>query len=140
MWGPLFFDSGKSNYIDAAIAKAVNPALVEPNIQDGPINPVVAPARIGQSVHKHGRSTRHTTGVIRAVSVDMSVNYDGRRAWFENQIEIDTAGFSRGGDSGSLIVNGTTNEAVGLLFAGDGTGTLANPIDDVLAAFNGGLV
>ena len=141
MWEPLFFDSAKSNYIDAAIAKSGDPALVEPNIQEiGPIKPIVAPAIIGQSVHKHGRSTGHTTGIIRAVSVDVFVNYDASKAWFEDQVEIDTAGFSSGGDSDSLTVNETTNEAVGLLFAGDGTGTLANSIDDVLTAFNGGLV
>ena len=139
-WSPLFFDSGKSNYIDAALAKLVDPALVQPAIQMiGSINPVVVPASIGLSVHKHGRTTGHTTGVISAVSVDVFVNYDGRRAWFEDQIEIDT-GFSLGGDSGSLILSAQTNEAVGLLFAGDGPRTLANPIGDVLEAFNVSLV
>ena len=140
MWGPLFFN-GQSNYIDAAIAKLGDPTLVQPDIQViGPINPTVVPATIGQPVHKHGRTTGYTTGAISAVGIDIFVRYNGTKAWFENQIETDTSGFSAGGDSGSLIVTDPNNEAVGLLFAGDGARTLANPIDDVLTAFNVRLV
>ena len=140
MWAPLFFNN-QSNYVDAAIAELGSPSLVQPDIQGiGRINPVVVPATVGQAVQKHGRTTGHTTGFISAVGIDISVNYNGNRAWFENQIEIGTAGFSDGGDSGSLIVTDPNNETVGLLFAGDGTRTLANPIDDVLAAFNVSLV
>jgi hypothetical protein len=49
-------------------------------------------------------------------------------------------GFSAGGDSGSLIVSDglllADKRPVGLLFAGTGSSTLANPIDLVLDRFN----
>lgn len=45
--------------------------------------------------------------------------------------------FSRGGDSGSLIVTQNENKnPVGLLFAGGGRWTIANPIGLVLDAFD----
>ena len=39
-------------------------------------------------------------------------------------------------DSGSLILDRRTNTAVGLLFAGSATHTLANPIQSVLDALD----
>ena len=45
---------------------------------------------------------------------------------------IGAAPFSRGGDSGSLIVDAVTLEPVALLFAGGDSLTFANPIDLVL--------
>lgn len=38
------------------------------------------------------------------------------------------------GDSGSLIVDRKSKQAVALLFAGSATNTIANHIDDVLGA------
>ena len=55
---------------------------------------------------------------------------------FHDQIAICCAGFSDGGDSGSLIVTtGTGKNPVGLLFAGGGNRTFANRIDLVLYRF-----
>jgi len=42
--------------------------------------------------------------------------------------------FSASGDSGSLIVNSQTAQPVALLFAGNSTTTVGNPIQPVLAA------
>jgi hypothetical protein len=42
--------------------------------------------------------------------------------------------FSNAGDSGSLIVDRRTSRATGLLFAGSGSHTIANHIQDVLDA------
>src|SRR5256886_12215949 len=53
---------------------------------------------------------------------------------YDNQVEIDSTTFSAPGDSGSLIVNAQTAEPVALLFAGDSTSTIGNPIQAVLAA------
>jgi hypothetical protein len=63
---------------------------------------------------------------------------------FDNQFEVEGAGkhpFSRGGDSGSLIVEAGPRLAVGLLFAGTDSGggneqglTYANPLRTVLDA------
>ncbi len=43
--------------------------------------------------------------------------------------------FSQPGDSGSLIVSATGFNPVALLFAGNNSVTVGNPIDEVLAAF-----
>jgi len=48
---------------------------------------------------------------------------------FRRQVVSDL--LSKGGDSGSLIVD-DSNRAVGLLFAGSAVTTLLNPIDAVL--------
>lgn len=139
-------DPGNPNRIDAAIAwvgpdsqKTVEPEIIDIGLPG--VNP--ADAAPGQSVQKHGRTTGHTTGFIRAVGTDVWVNYGmgrederDRYAWFEDQIEVvgyDTP-FSDAGDSGSLIVVKYTLEPVALLFAGSKRSaiTIANPIDLVL--------
>ena len=59
-----------------------------------------------------------------------------KSAYFDDQVSIETAGFSAGGDSGSLIVTDDAQKnPVALLFAGSGTITFANRIENVLAAF-----
>jgi hypothetical protein len=87
-------------------------------------------------VKKSGRTTGLTTGTITAVNVTVDVTYStqcgigSQKARFVNQIAIGPGGFSAGGDSGSLIVEdvATCPRAVGLLFAGSSTITIANPI------------
>ena len=73
--------------------------------------------------------------------MSVNVNYgSGRIALFRNQIAIlsvNNTPFSAGGDSGSLIWQwGAGLRPVGLLFAGGGGTTFANPIASVLAALN----
>ena len=48
---------------------------------------------------------------------------------------VGKAPFSDAGDSGSLIIDRSSQQAVGLLFAGSTTHTIANHIEDVLSAF-----
>ncbi len=83
-----------------------------------------------------------THGQITAIELDnVLIGYDMGTVSFDNQIEIEGHGqspFSRGGDSGSLVVDIMGN-AVGLLFAGSQKGgtndrglTYANQIDTVL--------
>jgi hypothetical protein len=63
--------------------------------------------------------------------VTVTVAYGtGRTARFENQIV--TSAMSQGGDSGSLLVAGDTQQAVGLLFAGSEQTTIHSPIQAVL--------
>ncbi len=114
----------------------VNPADVLPEILT--IGPVVLPdmpASLYQSVRKHGRTTLHTIGVIMDISADINVLYGSNTAHFEDQLAIVGAGssFSSGGDSGSLVVDGVTRRPVGLLFAGGGSMTFTNPIDQVIS-------
>jgi len=112
--------------------------VIDPNIED---------AYVGLQVQKGGRTTGHTTGTITAVDVDSFINYGTQTSpvygYFTGQIEIvsnDNDVFSDSGDSGSLIAtnpgNGSDPQPVGLLFAGGGGSTLANPIRDVLSALN----
>ncbi|MGE5205954.1 MAG: hypothetical protein ACM3PW_10085, partial [Chlamydiota bacterium] len=53
---------------------------------------------------------------------------------FDNQVVISGGSFSAAGDSGSLVVNSKTAQPVGLLYGGDSTSTVANPIGPVLSA------
>jgi len=105
-----------------------------------PASTIVAPA-IGMQVAKSGRTTGLTCDLIEATNVTVQVRYEntcGSKTTFlvtyDNQVEIASGTFSAAGDSGSLIVNALTAEPVALLFAGDNTSTIANPIQAVLAA------
>ncbi len=124
--------SEKTNRVDAAIAAPRSPDLLAPDILE--IGPVAGTldAALGMRVRKSGRTTGLTAGRITGLDAVVEVDYGGKTAVFRGQIVSDTP--SRGGDSGSLIVD-ETNRAVGLLFAGGQTTTILNPIDAVLGAF-----
>jgi hypothetical protein len=97
-------------------------------------------------VAKSGRTTGLTCARITALDLDVNVNYYLDCAetqpylskTYTNQIEISGGGFMDAGDSGSLLVDASNAEPVGLLFAG-GTDSLgvshaiANPVADVLS-------
>lgn len=98
-------------------------------------------ASLGLTVGKSGRTTGLTMGRVTQIGVSVNVNFGGGRvALFRNQIAIQSlssSAFSAGGDSGSLIWHWATGiRPVGLLFAGGGGTTFANPIGAVLAALN----
>ncbi len=144
------------NIVDAAIA-AVNPGQVAVDgaiLDIGPLSGGTVGAFVGQAVQKSGRTTGHTMGTVLNIDVTTSVGYSltcggasNQVAYFKNQIRIGNASFSDGGDSGSLIVeSGATDpvtglpRSVGLLFAGDSSSTVANPIGAVLGALGVTLV
>ena len=137
---PLNF-TGAPNSIDAAIALIGQDSQtdVEPDIIDiGKPTTTTGSAALYQSVRKHGRTTGHTVGVIMDLSVDLWVGFGNQSAWFEDQLGIQGVGstpFSQGGDSGSLVVDAVSLEPIGLLFAGGGGQTFANPIDAVLSHY-----
>jgi hypothetical protein len=87
-------------------------------------------------VHKFGRTSSYTVGHITSIATDVTVGYESGNFTFEDQIIIvgDQGSFSAAGDSGSLILERQSNKAVGLLFAGSQTHTIANHIRDVLQA------
>jgi hypothetical protein len=136
------------NSVDAARAVVVDGA-VDPNgriLDIGEVSSETASAELGQVVQKSGRTTGHTKGIVTAIDVTVDVGYSkecggasNQIARFKNQIFIEgsSEAFSAGGDSGSLIVEdaAVSPRAVGLLFAGSSTVTVANPIDAVLNAF-----
>jgi hypothetical protein len=101
-------------------------------------------------VGKVGRTTGTTHGKVVAFELDnVMVEYDLGLLRFDDQIEIEGEGsepFSRGGDSGSLIVDKGLH-GVGLLFAGGDQGgsnglglTYANPLRAVLERLKVSLV
>jgi hypothetical protein len=100
---------------------------------------------LGEAVGKSGRTTGLTCSTIQSLNTTVLINYDATcgdttpsfTAYFNNQMVIAGGAFSSGGDSGSLIVDTGTARPVGLLYGGDNTSTVANPIQDVITAFGG---
>lgn len=129
------------NLVDAALAR-VEPGVLFDAARVRGLGALAAartePLRPGDRVAKLGRTTGLTRGVVSAIEVDgVIVGYDRGELRFDDQLEISPAGrtpFSRGGDSGSLIVDEGRRPAA-LLFAGnDADTTYANPLPTVLAA------
>lgn len=90
-------------------------------------------------VQKYGRTTKWTTGTITSINTTVVVSYSRGQARFVNQIVVQSPGaFILPGDSGSLLVTQGSPRPVGLLFAGNSSGTyaVANRIQDVLDALS----
>jgi len=163
-WLPL---GSKSTNADAAIAQ-VTPGAVDPSGSilelgarqaDGTLG--AAPpgisstggrgetAALGLMVAKSGRTTGLTCASISALDLDVNVDYYKDCAetkpyltkTFTHQLAVSGNQFSDAGDSGSLLVNTSDAEPVGLFFAGgmDAAGIsqgVANPTTDVLGELN----
>jgi len=119
------------NYVDAAVARPADDSAILDEIQEiGKVSQTI-PARLGMPVRKYGRTTGLTTGTVRVLDATITINYfNGCKARFDNQII--TTPMSSGGDSGSLLIDGSAPLAVGLLFAGSAQATTHNPIQLVL--------
>jgi len=133
---------GQPNQVDTAMAK-----LDAANVANNDILGIGPPkgsanAAIDMVVHKFGRTTGYTVGRVTSVDTDVSVEYDTGVYTFSDQIVIvgDHGSFSDAGDSGSLILERPTGQAVGLLFAGSASHTIANHLADVLKALDVQLV
>lgn len=136
---------------DVAVAEVLDDSLVSSNdFPDGPIVGLTDSPE-GGLVEKWGRTTGHTTGRITAVELDgLDIDYAGRMIRFNGVIEIESlnsAPFSAGGDSGSVIYSSSSREGYGLLFAGSTRGgkngtplTYANPLGGALLAVNARLI
>lgn len=127
--------------VDAAVmslapAPGPRPEVVEIGTLTG-----VGTAAIGQVVHKRGRTTRLTHGVVESVNLTVRLDYghDIGERLLTDQIGVRPAGtakFSAHGDSGAVLVD-DTRAVVGLLFGGSPDGhAVVNPIADVLAALD----
>jgi hypothetical protein len=92
-------------------------------------------------VRKYGRTSRSTTGRVTAVNATILVDYSSGTTQFVQQIIItgdNNSPFSMAGDSGSLVVAASGANArrpVGLVFAGAGNLSAANPIGPILSRF-----
>lgn len=123
----------QANLVDAAVARAVDPAVVKPEI-----HLVGAPAglrdfELGDRVQKTGRTTAMTRGSVEQVSATVTVDYgDKGTATFEDQLVVgsDSGDFSAPGDSGSAVED-EQRRIGGLLFAGGEGTTILNRISHV---------
>jgi hypothetical protein len=129
------FGKGTTNVIDCAIA-APAAGVSYTTAEEGGFTPTstVVAAFVGQAVKKDGRTSGLTHGNVTGVNVTITVGYSTGNAVFVNQIMMNSQ-LIRSGDSGSLLVEETTNNPVGLCFAGGTGGTFANPIGPVLQKF-----
>ena len=159
-WIPL---KSASTNVDAAIAQ-VNSGQVDPSgkiLEFGSRQPdgtlAAAPPGIsssggkgqapsvGMAVAKSGRTTGLTCASVSSVALDVQVSYYSNCAettpyytkTFTNEVGITGNQFVDAGDSGSLIVNSSNAEPVGLFFAGGATVNgvsegVANPAQEVL--------
>ncbi len=131
---PTVTTQAVSNLVDAALGKPVDPDMFTGEIRGiGAVSGTKA-ASLGQQVRKSGRTTDFTTGTVTLLNATVNVAYGSKTARFTGQVI--TTPMSQGGDSGSLIVDGTENKAVGLLFAGSPQATIFNPIQAVLDAMS----
>lgn len=125
------------NEVDAAVA-FTSRQLVKPSMVGFSILPTPIAAKLGMTVVKNGRTTGSTMGVVTAIQARVPVPYQGLgTANFQDQIEITGVGggwFSDRGDSGALVMTAFSKQPVGLLFAGGGQLTWANPISTVASA------
>lgn len=147
-------DQCNPNRIDAAIAKVgdCQQTVVVPEIigigmpKSTPLSCYVPDPR-GRYVRKYGSKTKETIGVVQAIDFLVIMRYkvgdQEYKALFDGQIVIegvDSEPFSKGGDSGALIVDSETLKPVGLLFGGGNDKgkkvTYANPIDLVLKHYD----
>jgi hypothetical protein len=124
-------DPQASNLADAAVARPLNDADILDEILEIGVVEGTVPATLGMSVRKSGRTTGLTSGEITVLDATVDVSYGPFQiARFEGQIV--SGPMSSPGDSGSLLVAGDSQRAVGLLFAGSDQSTIYNPIQAVL--------
>ncbi len=129
-------DPKGTNAVDAAIARVLKPKDVLRDVLFIGPPAGVTTAELDMAVHKFGRTTSYTAGRVTSLNTDVKITYDVGVLLFTDQIIIRSADqrpFSKAGDSGSLILERRTNKAVGLLFAGSDSHTIANHIEAVLS-------
>ncbi len=129
----IIFKGGPKNKVDAAFV-ASSTSLISDFILDigSPTTTAVNPA-LGMTVRKSGRTTGLTSGSISTVNATVRVSYGAGCGTytFTGQFVVSPGGFSAAGDSGSPVVDNSSNP-VGLLFAGSSSSTICNPIKVVL--------
>lgn len=119
---PIDFDPDAENYADAAIGSidvGINGSAGEQFCEEG--NYWVegwTEVSIGDTVRKSGRTSGVTTGEVTHTNVSVVVDYDGKSAYFVDQIAVaqENWSFAGPGDSGSAVDR--DGEFVGLVFAG----------------------
>ncbi|MGH9629213.1 MAG: hypothetical protein ACRD7E_12910 [Bryobacteraceae bacterium] len=137
---PLYTDGKTPNRVDAAVGELLD--SIPFKLEICTIGRIQGVRRATQDmlVRKHGRTTGYTAGIVTDESVDALVRLNGQDqvGLFQDQMRIEAIAphFAIGlpGDSGSLIIDRSRLEAVGLFFAGPPSGSYgyANHIEHVL--------
>ena len=124
-----------NNYIDCAIAKIENKALIPITnkiaLNNGIVRGLASNVYLDLKVKKVGYTTGLTTGKITTIGTTIDVKFPKatQPIRFKDQILSDMQNGS--GDSGSLVLT-ESNDAIGLLFAGSKNSTVMNDIKKVL--------
>lgn len=135
-----------SSHVDGAVVRLDEGRASEGSVVDIGLVGGTVGAELGAAVRKRGRTTGLTYGSVDGLAATVNLDYgDGlgtRTLTDQVTVATDTGRnplFSDHGDSGSVVVD-AQNRVVGLLFAGGGTTTFANPVDAVLAELGVALV
>lgn len=105
-----------SRFVDCAIARPLRNDLIDQNVIALGMPQGVTEPWIGQELVKSGRTSETTRGQCVVIEADVKVNYGD----FSRTIQrcIITGVPSEPGDSGSLMMDTASHDAVALLFAG----------------------
>lgn len=119
--------------LDAAIGKADRRDLLKMGTRCFGNLAGMARAEVGMEVKKCGRTSRDTNGRIRSVNATARVRgYPTGTRVFTNQIQ--TTSMLRRGDSGSILIDGSSKKVIGLGFAGGESQSFHNHIGNISSA------
>ncbi len=135
-------DNYDANSVDCALALLTEEAKakVQATFPDGSKLSASDPADStrGMRVRKFGAVTGRTEGAIVDTDVDLYIDYSFGTFLFTDQVMIDSGGddnqFATAGDSGSIVIDQSTNRATAMVFAASGRFAVACRLDKVLAA------
>jgi hypothetical protein len=123
------------NRVDAALA-AVDEEFVDKldfSIRGAKSPLATADATRGMKILMRGRTSGDSEGVVEDVHFSTVLHYEGvGEVGFIDQVKCTR--YSKGGDSGSIIVDKASGKVVGLHFAGSAEGSVFNPISAVMKA------
>ena len=128
IWSSPF--SRNKNFIDAAVASIDSPALINEILQLGGVREN-RPVRVGEQVHKYGRTTKYTQGSCVREKAVVNIKFSDDLILPFHNVNL-FSGMSSPGDSGSIIVAKEDGKAVSLLFAGSSTMTIGCPLAEVV--------
>jgi hypothetical protein len=140
-WVTIQFSNTADNKVDGALAETDSTNAAAGILDIGQAGgDIISNPTVGLKVKKSGRTTGLTTGSVTGLNGTVTINYSNgcgqpanKPARFVGQIIF--SAMSKGGDSGSLIVENVSKcpRGVALLFAGSNTATIGNPIADALS-------
>jgi hypothetical protein len=123
------------NRVDAALAEVDDDFVDHIDFSIRGAKPPLAtiePVR-GMKIVMRGRTSGDSEGEVQDVHFSIVLPYPGvGKIGFIDQVKCSR--YSRGGDSGSLIVEKSSGKIVGLHFAGSGDASVFNPISPVMKA------